>query len=101
MELNGGSVIAMNSKECVAIACDLRLGNQALTVATNFEKVCRRTSDLTWILTKIPDIPRHRSNLPGPSWTRYRCSNTVSTAVTFALRQSLRINLDERSFASA
>jgi hypothetical protein len=39
MELNGGSVVAMVGKECVAIACDLRLGNQALTVACNFEKV--------------------------------------------------------------
>ena len=29
----------MVGKECVAIACDLRLGNQALTVACNFEKV--------------------------------------------------------------
>lgn len=41
MELNGGSVIAMVGKDCVAIACDLRLGNQALTVACNFEKVSR------------------------------------------------------------
>ncbi|GAA5911845.1 hypothetical protein JCM6882_005216 [Rhodosporidiobolus microsporus] len=39
MELNGGSCIAMVGKNCVAIACDLRLGNQALTVACNFEKV--------------------------------------------------------------
>lgn len=42
MELNGGSVVAMVGKECVAIACDLRLGNQALTVACNFEKVGAR-----------------------------------------------------------
>jgi hypothetical protein len=40
MEYNGGSVVAMVGKNCVAIASDLRLGNQALTVATNFEKVC-------------------------------------------------------------
>ncbi|KAH8916449.1 proteasome-domain-containing protein [Atractiella rhizophila] len=39
MELNGGSCVAMVGKNCVAIACDLRLGNQALTVATNFSKV--------------------------------------------------------------
>ena len=39
MEYNGGSVIAMVGKECVAIASDLRLGNQALTVSTNFENV--------------------------------------------------------------
>jgi len=29
----------MVGKDCVAIASDLRLGNQALTVATNFEKI--------------------------------------------------------------
>jgi len=37
-ELNGGSIVAMTGKNCVAIASDLRLGNNALTVATNFEK---------------------------------------------------------------
>jgi 20S proteasome alpha/beta subunit len=36
---NGGSAIAMQGRNCVAIACDLRLGNQALTLACNFEKV--------------------------------------------------------------
>ncbi len=45
MELNGGSVVAMIGKDCVAIACDLRLGNQAVTTAMNFEKV-RWLSDL-------------------------------------------------------
>lgn len=39
MQYNGGSVVAMVGKNCVAIASDLRLGNQALTIATNFEKV--------------------------------------------------------------
>ncbi|KAG8829131.1 proteasome core particle subunit beta 3, partial [Serendipita sp. 405] len=39
MEYNGGSVVAMVGKNCVAIASDLRLGNQALTIATNFEKI--------------------------------------------------------------
>ena len=39
MEYNGGSVVAMLGKDCVAIASDMRLGNQALTVACNFEKV--------------------------------------------------------------
>ncbi|WRT66494.1 uncharacterized protein IL334_003453 [Kwoniella shivajii] len=39
MELNGGSVVAMIGKDCVAIASDLRLGNQAVGVASNFDKV--------------------------------------------------------------
>ncbi|KAA1090419.1 proteasome core particle subunit beta 3 [Puccinia graminis f. sp. tritici] len=46
MELNGGSVVAMVGKGCVAIACDLRLGNQALTVACNFEKVFQVTDKM-------------------------------------------------------
>ncbi|KAM6498690.1 20S proteasome subunit beta 3 [Amanita muscaria] len=39
MEYNGGSVVAMVGKDCVAIACDLRLGNQALGVSSNFPKI--------------------------------------------------------------
>lgn len=39
MELNGGSVVAMVGKDCVAIASDLRLGNQALGISSNFQKV--------------------------------------------------------------
>jgi 20S proteasome subunit beta 3 len=42
MEYNGGSVVAMVGQDCVAIASDLRLGNQALTIAANFEKVRAR-----------------------------------------------------------
>lgn len=41
-----GSTVAMVGSNCVAIACDLRLGNQALTVATNFEKV--RSPGTVW-----------------------------------------------------
>lgn len=39
MEYNGGSVIAMVGKDCVAIASDLRLGNQSLGISSNFQKV--------------------------------------------------------------
>lgn len=39
MEINGGSVVAMIGKDCVAIASDLRLGNQAVLTAMNFDKV--------------------------------------------------------------
>ena len=39
MDHNGGSVIAMVGKDCVAIASDLRLGAGAMTIAMNFEKV--------------------------------------------------------------
>ncbi|KAI9603632.1 hypothetical protein KEM48_000393 [Puccinia striiformis f. sp. tritici PST-130] len=39
----GGGMVG---KGCVAIACDLRLGNQALTVACNFEKVFQVTDKM-------------------------------------------------------
>ena len=48
MEYNGGAVVAMAGKNCVAIACDQRLGMQALTVSTEFPKVFRVT-DTTYI----------------------------------------------------
>lgn len=41
MAYNGGCVVAMKGKDCVAIATDLRFGIQAQTVATDFEKVFR------------------------------------------------------------
>ena len=37
--LDGGACVAMVGKDCVAIACDLRLGLQALTVSNNFPKI--------------------------------------------------------------
>lgn len=36
---NGGAVVAMKGKDCVAIATDKRYGIQAQTVSTNFPKV--------------------------------------------------------------
>uniref|UniRef100_A0A6B2LIG4 Proteasome subunit beta n=1 Tax=Arcella intermedia TaxID=1963864 RepID=A0A6B2LIG4_9EUKA len=39
MGYNGGAVIAMAGKNCVAIACDTRFGIQAQTVAFDFPKV--------------------------------------------------------------
>lgn len=39
MEYNGAAILAMTGKDCVGICSDSRLGNQAQTVATNFEKI--------------------------------------------------------------
>jgi len=39
MQYNGGAVMAMKGKNCVAIAGDLRLGVQAQTVAMGFNKI--------------------------------------------------------------
>merc|ERR1712144_130459 len=38
-EYNGAAIIAMSGKDCVAIGCDLRLGIQNQTLATDFKKV--------------------------------------------------------------
>ncbi len=51
MEHNGGSVVAMAGKDCVAIASDLRLGAGPMTVASNFEKVSHDHD--------LPPIPFH------------------------------------------
>ena len=39
MQYNGGSVIAMVGKDCVAIAADTRLGVQSLGISANFKRV--------------------------------------------------------------
>lgn len=39
MEYNGAAIVAMIGKDCVAIAADKRLGVQAQTVSTNFQKI--------------------------------------------------------------
>lgn len=39
MEYNGGAVVAMVGKRCVAIASDKRLGQQFLTLSTEFPKL--------------------------------------------------------------
>ena len=46
MEYNGAAIVAMVGKECVAIAADRRLGVQAQTVATNFQKIFRMNDTL-------------------------------------------------------
>lgn len=43
MEYNGGAVVAMVGKNCVAIACDKRLGVQAMTISTEFKKTFQAT----------------------------------------------------------
>ncbi|KAK9767768.1 proteasome core particle subunit beta 3 [Basidiobolus ranarum] len=52
MEYNGGGVVAMVGKDCVAIAADKRLGVQAMTVSTEFQKI-------------FPVTPKTYIGLPG------------------------------------
>lgn len=48
-EYNGAAMCAMVGKNCVAIASDTRLGIQAQTVATDFQKLFRMGSHLVSI----------------------------------------------------
>ncbi|KAL1914727.1 uncharacterized protein VTP21DRAFT_7985 [Calcarisporiella thermophila] len=48
MEYNGAAIVAMVGKNCVAIAADKRLGQQAMTVSNEFQKIFPVT-DKTYI----------------------------------------------------
>ena len=70
MDHNGGSVIAMVGKDCVAIASDLRLGNSALGISSNFQRVCSIYSFLHLISFELvpkifPVTDRIYLGLPG------------------------------------
>ncbi|KAK1229392.1 proteasome core particle subunit beta 3 [Marasmius sp. AFHP31] len=70
MQYNGGSVIAMVGKDCVAIASDLRLGNQALGISANFQKIFP-VSDRIYLglpglatdVTTLRELFRYRVNM--------------------------------------
>ncbi|GMM38675.1 proteasome core particle subunit beta 3 [Saccharomycopsis crataegensis] len=67
--INGGAAVAMVGKDCVAIACDLRLGNQSLGVANNFEKIFNydhtflALTGLASDVTTLSEVFRLKTNL--------------------------------------
>ncbi|KAK9469924.1 nucleophile aminohydrolase [Lipomyces arxii] len=67
--INGGSVVAMAGKNCVAIACDLRLGMQALTISNDFPKIFKFNDaylGLTGLATDVAtlsEVFRYKVNL--------------------------------------
>ncbi|CEP60270.1 proteasome core particle subunit beta 3 LALA0_S01e06876g [Lachancea lanzarotensis] len=67
--INGGIVVAMTGKDCVAIACDLRLGSQSLGVANNFEKIFHYghvflgLTGLATDVTTLSESFRYKTNL--------------------------------------
>lgn len=70
MEYSGGSCVAMVGKDCVAIASDLRLGQQALTIANTFPKIFPTTEKLLLGLTglatdviTLSDLFRYKTNM--------------------------------------
>lgn len=68
--INGGSAVAMVGKDCVAIACDLRLGSQSLGLANNFEKIFS-VNDKVYLgltglatdVTTLSEVFRFKNNL--------------------------------------
>ena len=52
-EYNGGAIVAMKGKNCIAIACDRRLGVQLQTISTNFQKVFKMQDNLLLGLTGL------------------------------------------------
>ncbi|CAN0257966.1 unnamed protein product, partial [Hapterophycus canaliculatus] len=46
LEYNGAAILAMTGKNCVGICSDSRLGNQAQTVSTDFEKIFKMGDQL-------------------------------------------------------
>jgi 20S proteasome subunit beta 3 len=53
MTYNGGSCVAMVGKDCVAIASDLRFGQQAMTLSMDFPKTFQMTPKLYVGLTGL------------------------------------------------
>ena len=60
MEYNGGAVVAMTGKNCVAIASDKRFGVQLMTVSTEFPKLFPATDKcfigLTGLATDVQTL---------------------------------------------
>jgi 20S proteasome subunit beta 3 len=67
--INGGACVAMTGKDCVAIACDLRLGMQALTVSNDFPKIFQYgdvflgLTGLATDVSTVSDLFRYKTNL--------------------------------------
>ena len=78
-------MIAMVGKDCVAIASDLRLGNGALGISSNFQRVCSIYGFVYSVSFELgpKDISCHRSYLSWTSWTCNRCNNAVSSGRLF------------------
>ncbi|KAI4156127.1 MAG: hypothetical protein LQ340_000526 [Diploschistes diacapsis] len=66
---DGGACVAMTGRSCVAIACDLRLGLQSLTVSNNFPKIFQYgdvylgLTGLATDVTTVSDLFRYKVNL--------------------------------------
>jgi 20S proteasome subunit beta 3 len=90
--INGGACVAMVGKDCVAIACDLRLGLQALTVSNNFPKVFQYGDNvflgLTGLATDVStvsDLFRYKVNMYRLREERHIAPRTFANLVSSSL----------------
>lgn len=84
--------MAMVGKDCVAIACDLRLGMQALTVSNNFSKIFNYAPStylgLTGLATDVhtvADLFRYKVNLYRLREERHISPQTLANLVSSSL----------------
>jgi hypothetical protein len=98
MEYNGGSVVAMVGKGCVAIASDLRLGNQALGISSNFQKVSTHLDPMSSShVNLLIDLSHHGSHIPWSPWLSHRCYHTVPHLILLTTNPRLTNTLGKNS----
>ncbi|KAI2787433.1 Proteasome subunit beta type-3 [Penicillium oxalicum] len=91
-DINGGACVAMVGKDCVAIACDLRLGMQALTISNNFPKIFNYAPStylgLTGLATDVntvSDLFRYKVNMYRLREERHISPQTLANLVSSSL----------------
>lgn len=89
---DGGACVAMVGKDCVAIACDLRLGMQALTVSNNFPKIFNYApstylglTGLATDVTTVSELFRYKVNLYRLREERNIAPQTLANLVSSSL----------------
>lgn len=89
---DGGACVAMVGKDCVAIACDLRLGLQALTVSNNFPKIFQYgegvflgLTGLATDVSTVADLFRYKVNMYRLREERHIAPKTFANLVSSSL----------------
>jgi 20S proteasome subunit beta 3 len=82
----------MTGKDCVAIACDLRLGMQSLTVSNNFPKIFNYApstymglTGLATDVTTVSDLFRYKVNMYRLREERYISPQTLANLISSSL----------------
>ena len=92
-------MIAMVGKDCVAIASDLRLGNQSLGISSNFQRVPPNLFLCVYAVHPAVDFLCDGSHLYRLAWPCNRCDNSVSSIHCQSRHDSVYHNVAENDFA--